>query len=445
MKKILKKLFWKLPINKKIKNYIAQKRYEQILEKEKKYDESNSVKVINTVSDLSEYVKYIVESYGKKSEEYKDYKKNTYIENNDVDLIAYYLTQFHPNNKNDEWWGKGTTEWNNVNQAIPQFSGHYQPRKPGELGYYDLRLKSVFERQIEIAKNYGIKAFCYYYYWFDGERLLENPLNLFLKNKDLDIQFCYCWANENWTKRFSGTNDDVLMKITSSKENYKAFIESVIEDFEDNRYYTIDEKPILSIYRPSLVPDVKEVLDYWRKQVKLKLNKELYIIAVQEREINTDWTTYGFDAETEFQPKQIQHNCKDITKELNTIRKDFSGTILDYKDLVENKKYILKENNNRKVYPAVMPMWDNTARRNFRGVIFHNSSPNLYERWLMDTINRIRKKHKMEKNIIFINAWNEWGEGAYLEPDYYYGYAYLEATYNALKNTKEEIKKEEVD
>ncbi|MBR3614188.1 MAG: glycoside hydrolase family 99-like domain-containing protein [Clostridia bacterium] len=441
MKKLLKKIFWKLPINKDLKNSIAQKRYERILKKEKEYDDMNQIRITTNSKELSEYAQYIAESYGKKSEDYKEYKENSKIENNDIDLIAYYLTQFHPNQKNDEWWGKGTTEWNNVNQAIPQFVGHYQPRKPGELGYYDLRLKEVFERQIELAKNYGIKAFCYYYYWFDGERLLESPLNMFLKNNDLDIEFFYCWANENWTRRFSGTNEDILMKVSPEKENYKAFINNILEDFKDNRYYKIDGKPVLSIYRPSLIPEVKEVLSYWRKKVEEKLNTELYIIAVQEREIMTNWTEFGFDAETEFQPKQIQHNCKEITREITTIRKDFSGTIFDYKDLVENQRYIIEKNENRKVYPAVMPMWDNTARRNFRGLIFHNSSPELYKKWLIDTINFVRKNKKIEKNIVFINAWNEWGEGAYLEPDYYYGYAYLDATYNALKNTNEKSKR----
>lgn len=437
MKKLLKKIFWKLPINKDIKNYLAEKRYEKILKKEKEYDKKNIIDINTDSKEMLKYVKYITESYGKKSTDYKEYVEHDIRKDNEVDLIAYYLTQFHPNKQNDEWWGKGTTEWNNVNQAIPQFVDHYQPRKPGELGYYDLRIKEVLKRQIELAKNYGINAFCYYYYWFDGERLLEYPLNKFLDNKDLDMKFFYCWANENWTRRFSGTNEDVLMKITPEKKNYELFIESVLKDFEDERYYCIDGKIALSIYRPSLIPNVEDVLNFWRQRVKETINKELYIIAVQERDTIVDWTKVGFDAETEFQPKQIQHNCVDITNKVKTIRKDFAGTVYDYEDLVENRKYIIDRNLSKKVYPAVMPMWDNTARRNFRGIIFHNSSPMLYKKWLIESIKRVKNNEQLEKKIVFLNAWNEWGEGAYLEPDYYYGYAYLEATYEALIQTND--------
>lgn len=442
MKDLIKKIYWKLPIGKKIKSKISRKRYEKILRKEKEYDKKNIVKITDDSNEAKEYLKYIAESYGKRSKDYKEYKKHELVSNHDIDLIAYYLTQFHPNEKNDLWWGKGTTEWNNVNQAVPQFVGHYQPRKPGELGYYDLRIKDNFKRQIELANNYGIKAFCFYYYWFDGERLLEYPLNQFLNNKDLNIKFFYCWANENWTRRFSGTNEDILMKITQTSENYKKFIDDVVNDFKDSRYYCIDGKPIISVYRPSLIPNVEEVLKFWRKQVKKILNKQLYIIAVQEREVKTDWIKYGFDAETEFQPKQIQHNCVNITNKVKPIRKDFCGEVYDYKDLVENKRYFLPANLQKKVYPAVMPMWDNTARRNFRGIIFHNSSPELYKKWLIDAIKNTQNNEKLEKSIVFLNAWNEWGEGAYLEPDYYFGYAYLESTYNALKETSTKDKEE---
>lgn len=432
MKGILKRVFWKLPIGKDFKNKISQKRYERILLKEKIYDEQNSISVTNNSEEAIAYTKYILESYGKRSREYKEYspKKDN---KSKINLVAYYLTQFHPNDYNDKWWGKGTTEWNNVNKAIPQFVGHYQPRRPGELGYYDLRIKEIFERQIEIAHNYGIGAFCFYYYWFDGKRLLEYPLNKFLSNKDLDMKFFYCWANENWTKRFSGTNDDVLMYITPTEENYKKFIESVIDDFKDERYYRINNKPVISIYRPSLVPNPIKVISYWREKVKEKLGLDLYIIAVQERTVDIDWNKSGFDAETEFQPKQIQHNCLEISKKLQIVRKDFAGDIYDYKDLVDNKRYWISKNMKKKVYPAVMPMWDNTARRNFRGTIFHGSTPELYKKWLSEVIKVTSDRNDLDEKMVFINAWNEWGEGAYLEPDSLYGYAYLEATYEALK------------
>ena len=385
----LKKVYWKLPFPNDVKQLLSQKRYEHILDKEKKYDASGNIILRADSSLMRDYVKYVLESYKKKSEYYCNYCTHESL-NSNVCLVAYYLTQFHPNAKNDEWWGKGTTEWNNVNQAVPQFVGHYQPRKPGELGYYDLRIADVMHRQIQIAKNYGIGAFCYYYYWFDnGERLLEYPLNVFLHDSSMDMPFFYCWANENWTKRFSGTNNDVLMRISQTEKNYKAFIDSVIPDLIDNRYYRINNRPVISIYRPSLIPNPKVILEYWRDRVDKCLGLTPYFVAVQERNNDMDW--------------------------------------------VEYKRYYLSTNAERKVYPSVMPMWDNTARRNFRGTIFHGSTPDLYCKWLCDVIDKTQNRTDLDDSLIFINAWNEWGEGAYLEPDDYFGYAYLEATYKALR------------
>lgn len=433
MKGLLKSIFWKLPISLRLKEKISQKRYERILRKEELLDKNNDISLIDDSEKISAYSKYVLGQYSKRSDLYRSYTKSD-KKKHDIHLAAYYLTQFHPNSKNDEWWGKGTTEWNNVNQAIPQFYGHYQPRRPGELGYYDLRLKENMERQIEIAKNYGIDIFCYYYYWFDGERLLEKPLDMFLKNKDLNIKFFYCWANENWTKRFSGTDEGILMKISNTVDSYEKFIDSVILDMRDNRYYRINDKPVISVYRPSQIPEPKKVLDAWRKKAKDVLDVDLYLIAVQEKDTSIDWSKYGFDSETEFQPKQIQHKCKEITNMVAPIRQDFSGHVYDYEDLVQSKKYVIPNNIKKKVYPAVMPMWDNTARRNVRGTIFHGSSPRLYEQWLGDVVDITMSSEVLDDKLVFINAWNEWGEGAYLEPDNYYGYAYLEATRNAIKN-----------
>lgn len=430
-KQVLKRIFWALPISGKMKTQISQKRFERILAKEKKYDEKGCVPLSDNGGECSEYVKYILSSYGKKSEYYMPYKEHD-ANDNGITLAAYYLTQYYPNSQNDEWWGKGTTEWNNVIQAVPQYVGHYQPKKPGELGYYDLRLKENMERQIELAHNYGINAFCFYHYWFDGRPMLEKPLNMFLNNPDLDMKFFYCWANENWTRRFSGTNDDVLMRITQTTDNYKRYIYSVIEAMKDERYYRMDSKPVLSVYRPSLIPDCEEVITEWRRIVRQELSTEIYLIAVLEKDTHTNWTSKGFDAESEFQPKQVLDYAQ-IDNSVTPIRKDFSGSIYDYRDLVENQKYKKNHDINRKLYPAVMPFWDNSARRNFRGTIFEGSTPALYEKWLSDCISYVKNNEKID-NLVFINAWNEWGEGAYLEPDGNYGYAYLEATYSVLNN-----------
>lgn len=426
----LKGLFWKLPLSAEFKENLRVRRYERILEREAAAD-AGSLRIVADNDLLSSYAEYVLESYDARAEGYVGYRRHDEAKS-DVLLVAYYLTQFHPNAQNDSWWGRGTTEWNNVCKAVPQFTGHYQPRKPGELGYYDLRLKCNMQRQIELAKNYGVGAFCFYYYWFDGgQRLLEGPLDMFLDDSNLDMPFFYCWANENWTKRFSGTSNDVLMEITQSSENYTAFMRDVVHDFSDERYLRIDGKPVLSVYRPSLIRDPEHVISEWRRICKDECGSEPYLIAVQERDTNIDWSAVGFDAESEFQPKQVQHNCRNITKQVRPLREDFGGIVYDYADLVENKRYATWSRD-KKVYPAVMPMWDNTARRNHRGTIFHGSTPELYRRWLADTIDEVRRRRDLDKKVVFLNAWNEWGEGAYLEPDSLWGYAYLDATLRAI-------------
>lgn len=352
----------------------------------------------------------------------------------DCKVIAYYLTQFHPDKHNEEWWGKGVTEWNNVTRAVPQFVGHYQPRYPGELGYYDLRIVENMQRQIELAKAYGVYGFSFYYYWFDGDRLLEKPLEMFLEKPDeLDFPFSLCWANENWTRRFDGTNSAILMEQPSSLSSYKAVIGDMIRFFKDRRYIEIDGKKLLTIYRPSLMPNPKEVLEYWRDYARKNGCGELYIIAVKENMVEKDWLAEGFDALSEFHPGTLYTNCKNITQQLNYLRNDFCGEVFSYEDIVRQKKYF--RYNYPKLYRAVMPMWDNTARRDNKGMIFHGASPALYKQWLKDVITEEKQRDDLDDCMVFINAWNEWGEGAYLEPDKLYGYAYLEATKEAVEET----------
>ena len=352
----------------------------------------------------------------------------------DSKIIAYYLTQFHPDKHNEEWWGKGVTEWNNVTRAVPQFPEHYQPRLPGELGFYDLRIIDNMRRQIELAKMYGIYGFSFYYYWFDGERLLEKPLEMFLENKELDFPFSICWANENWTKRFDGTNTDILMEQRNSVDGYCNVIKDIVRFLSDDRYIIIDNKKMLTVYRPSLMPKVKSVLGYWRDYCRENGVGEIYIIAVKENGIETDWLAEGYDAVTEFHPGTLYTNCVNITNDLKYVRNDFAGEVFSYPDIVYKQKYF--KYNYKKLYRAVMPMWDNTARRDNKGMIFHGSTPALYKQWLKDVITAGKERNDIEENIIFINAWNEWGEGAYLEPDKRYGYAYLQATKEAVEECR---------
>lgn len=325
----------------------------------------------------------------------------------DAKIVAYYLTQFHPDSHNEQWWGRGVTEWNNVVRAVPQFLNHYQPRIPGELGYYDLRIKDVMKRQVELARMYGIYGFSFYYYWFNGERLLEQPLEMFLRNRDIDFPFSLCWANENWTKRYDGTNADILMEQPTSVESYKNVIYDMLRFLKDERYMSINNKKVITIYRPSLMPKVKEVIKYWRKVALEEGVGELYLIAVKENMIDVGWLEEGYDALSEFHPGTLYKECTKINDEIQFIRKDFNGEIFSYEDIVRNKRYF--SYSYEKLYRAVMPMWDNTARRNNKGMIFHGSNPSLYKEWLIDVIRENQEKKNVDDNVVFINAWNEWG------------------------------------
>ena len=402
-------------------------------------DEMQIEDILNNLVGMSYKDRYINQVLdipaNRKSIYYKELTNDAYQRKaNDAKIIAYYLTQFHPDPHNEQWWGKGITEWNHVTRAIPQFLGHYQPRIPGELGYYDLRIKDVMKRQVELAKMYGIYGFSFYYYWFNGERLLEKPLEMFLQNVDINFPFSLCWANENWTRRFDGTNEDILMEQPTSVDSYKNVIHDMIRFLKDERYICIDGKKVITVYRPSLMPKVKEVLRYWRQMALESGVGDLYLIAVKENMIDVGWLEEGYDALSEFHPGTLYKECATINSEFQCVRKDFAGEIFSYEDIVKNKRYF--NYSYEKLYRAVMPMWDNTARRNNKGMIFHGANPELYKEWLIDVIQENREKRRADDNIVFINAWNEWGEGTYLEPDKFYGYAYLNATREAVEECR---------
>jgi len=446
----LKKLFWKLPI-------MPAKTKERFLYNAKKtlkpsllsYAPSEQVEHVNLEHDLvlpsapetehssnqQKYIEQILRIPDQDVSNYVPITETPYVrQDGDNKIIAYYLTQFHPDPHNEEWWGKGVTEWNNVCRAVPQFVDHYQPRLPGELGFYDLRIKENMMRQIELAQMYGIYGFSFYYYWFDGERLLEKPIEMFLADESFDFPFSLCWANENWTKRFDGTNSDILMEQPKTVESYKNVIHDMVRFLKDKRYITIQGKKLITVYRPALMPEPTEVLQYWREYCHVQGIGDLYIVAVKENMVELDLLGTGFDAISEFHPGTVYTNCKNITHDIDYVRSDFSGEVFDYQDLVENQKYF--KYNLPKLYRAVMPMWDNTARRNNKGMIFQGATPALYKQWLKDVISEGKNRSDLDDQMVFINAWNEWGEGAYLEPDKKYGYAYLQATKEAVEESR---------
>lgn len=340
----------------------------------------------------------------------------------DVRLIAYYLPQFHPIPENDRWWGKGFTEWRNVTRAVPLFDGHYQPRVPEELGYYDLRLIDVMRRQVELAKLYGIGGFAFHFYWFDGKRLLEEPLENYLANLDLDLPFSLCWANENWSRRWSGSEQDILIAQKHSPADDLALIRHLNRYFQDPRYIKVDGKPVLTVYRPELLPDPAATITRWREEAVNAGWPGIYVIATNAFDF-ADYQKYGFDALSEFPPHGLKARNVENSIQMSSLREG-GGRVRMYDEAAENAM------NTRppmgRVHPGVMPSWDNCPRRPRNGVIYHGATPEMFSRWLRNGIERARRNPEGER-LVFINAWNEWGEGAYLEPDLRYGYAYLQA------------------
>ena len=310
---------------------------------------------------------------------------------------------------------------------MPQFVGHYQPRLPGELGFYDLRVPDVRRRQIELARTYGIYGFCYHHYWFAGKRLLETPFNQVLASPELDLPFCLCWANENWTRRWDGLEQGILMAQGYSEEDDLAFIRDIEPALRDRRYIRIDGRPLLIVYRVSQFPDARATANRWRTYCEQSGIGDLFLVAARSFDI-TDPRPYGFDAAVQFPPHQA--TIPKINNEMPIVNSAYSGNIFDYQQMA--RLYAEMEVDGYPMFRCVMPGWDNEARRPGRGDIFAHSSPEAYAEWL-DQACIAATRAPPSQRLVFVNAWNEWGEGAYLEPDRMYGYAYLHATTNVLR------------
>ncbi|UKA29892.1 glycoside hydrolase family 99-like domain-containing protein [Photobacterium damselae] len=366
---------------------------------------------------------------------YTCYKENE-IRNFDTKLIAFYLPQFHCFPENDKWWGKGFTEWRNVTKAVPQFIGHNQPLLPSDLGFYDLNNDDVLMDQVKIAKNYGIAAFCFHYYWFSGRKLMNKPIEKYLNNKELDLNFCICWANENWTRRWDGNESDVLIGQEHSLEIDSKFILDIKQFLEDERYIKVNGKKLIVIYRPSIIPNIKEVVENWRTHCRNNGLGEIHLVMAKSFD-QVDPSLYGFDAAVEFPPHQlgaiVSPEKIDNTQLLN---KSFEGLIFDYNKVVNAKLREYKDQFSDNLYRTVFPSWDNEARKPGRGHIFKGSTSGKYQEWLEGAIDYSKKNKVENESLVFINAWNEWAEGAVLEPTLKEGYSYLNATFNALERSK---------
>lgn len=345
-----------------------------------------------------------------------------------VKLIAFYLPQFHPIPENDEWWGKGFTEWTNVKKGRPTYKDHYQPHVPLEGRYYDLRDPSVLEEQAALARAYGIHGFCFYYYWFDGRRVLERPLDQMLERRSPDMPFCYCWANENWTRRWDGLEHEVLLRQDYTGDWATRFLEDVLPALSDPRYIRVRGRPLLLVYRASLIPDARAATETWRSIARDRLGTDLHLAAVQSFGIG-DPRPYGFDSAVEFPPHTARYLLEHSAVE--GAMSAFEGYFEDYAQVAQHQLGL--ELPEYEWFRGVMPSWDNTARRGTKAHILVRSSPERYEEWLRKLVLQTSLRSKVDEPLIFVNAWNEWAEGTHLEPDTRYGYAWLEATERALR------------
>lgn len=342
--------------------------------------------------------------------------------------LALYLPQYHPILENDKWWGKGFTEWTNVKKTRPLFEGHYQPHVPHkDLGYYDLSDINVMRTQAKIAQKYGVYGFCFYYYYFEqGKRLLEKPLQNYLKATDIDFPFCFAWANENWTRRWDGGNNEIIMAQDYDEENMRQMLKEMLPAFQDKRYIKIEGKPVLFVYRAEIVPQIKKLVLKWRAFIKTQGFDDLYLISMQNFKQKNP-LKMGFDAAAEFAP-QIKRKALCLKPDLFLREKAllFDADIWKMEDVVTSMCAQKKVS-----YPlikCVCPSWDNTPRRQKnKPRIIVNATVSNFIQFLKKAVQETFVRKLPANGLLLINAWNEWGEGAHLEPDEKNGYAYLEA------------------
>jgi lipopolysaccharide biosynthesis protein len=353
----------------------------------------------------------------------------------DPRLLAFYLPQYHPIEQNDYVWGKGFTEWTNVTADTPRFIGHQQPILPADFGFYDLRYEDSIKEQITLAKKHGIYGFCFYYYWFSGERLLQRPLDSFLKHTEWDFNFTICWANENWTKRWDGRDNEVIIAQRYLDADPLKFITDVTPILLDPRYIKQDGKPVLVVFRASELKQPALYAKIWRDYFMTNYNLELHLVSCMSFE-DTDPRSYGFDAALDFAPQSafFKNDCfpdakypyVDITGTLLDI--NFEGSVANYRTIALNKR--AANFFDFPIHMCVTPAWDNDARKKGKGFVMKYSSPDVYGAWLNNILETESKKTKAP--LIFLNAWNEWAEGAILEPTSHQGHAVLNRTSEVL-------------
>lgn len=347
-----------------------------------------------------------------------------------VRAIAFFLPQYHPTPENDAWWGMGFTEWTNVTKAKPLFPGHYQPRLPADLGFYDLRLKETRQAQADLAAEYGIEGFCYYHYWFMGKRLLERPVNEILGSGEPDFPFCLCWANETWSRRWLGEETAILQKQTYSLEDDLNHVRWLLAAFSDPRYITVKGRPLFLIYRPGDLPQPEKTTEIFRNECITHGLPDPYLLGVDAHHPGFDFRSIGFDGTLVFEPQlgalaDFMDDGRNASKLLRNYQLGVRSSKLKIYDYGQARQFMMSRQRGFPTVPSIFVGWDNTPRRGDNGVIVINSTPDNFEHGLAELINSLSDDDDHEP-LIFINAWNEWAEGNYLEPDRENGHAYLE-------------------
>jgi glycosyltransferase len=363
-------------------------------------------------------------------------------------ILAFYLPQFHPIKENNEWWGEGFTEWTNVKTSKPTYKGHKQPRVPLNDNYYDLLDVNVLEWQANLAKEYGIYGFVYYHYWFEDGLLLEKPAELMLKNKSVDIPFCFSWANHTWSRNWANKSDQILRKQTyGGQEEWKKHFYYLLPFFKDERYIRIDSKPLMILYNPLTVKEFPEMIMCWQELAQKEGLKGVTICHQENRfnhELNENkrYYDYGIEFQMNAAVREFIKNSKAFAMEriLNRVADKIpilrcKATTMHYSYDTIWKLVLNKKPFGETWFPGAFVDWDNTPRRKNRGQICTDVTPEKFRKYLSLQIKRARDIYK--KEYLFMFAWNEWGESGYLEPDELYGYKMLEAVRDALVENNE--------
>jgi len=340
-----------------------------------------------------------------------------------IRAIAFYLPQFHAIPENDAWWGPGFTEWVNVRAATPLFPGHRQPQTPHRsIGYYDLTDRAFLRRQRQLAARYGIHGFCYYHYWFDGRTLLDAPLRIVSRSPEMDQPFCLCWANGPWTRAWYGQSREALIENSYGEGHAAAFFENVLPYLADPRYIRVDGRPLLLVYQVHDIPEPAKWARVWREMARERGLGELYLASVEALLYGADPAEYGFDGAVEFAP--------DWTRAARISKDGESPRLFDYVKTAAGM--IAKPLPGYERFPCVFPGWDNAPRYKKAAVCFVNGSPGAFKYFLTMAARRCRETLPPGRRLLFINAWNEWGEGCHLEPSEEDGFVYLRVVKEVL-------------